>query len=382
MIYFDNAATSWPKPKEVATAMTHYLSDVGGSPGRSGHRLALEAGRIVLQARENVAELFNVIDPSRVVITKNATEALNTAVLGLLKPGDHVITTAVEHNSVIRPLRHLEANRHIKLTIIPCDKKGVLDLGALLKALQLPTQLVVATHASNVTGVINPLADIGTMARDAGALFLVDAAQTSGAVPIDVEALKIDMLAFTGHKSLFGPTGTGGLVVREGLDLQPLTTGGTGSESEHEYQPKFMPDSLESGTLNSVGIAGLMASTEFLLKTGVDKIRAHDQALTARLLDGLTAIEQVQVYGLQSATCQSSVVSFNVTGKSPSEVGLILDEKYAIMCRVGLHCAPTAHRVIGTFPDGAVRFGLSYFNTFDEVDTAVTAIEQIAKGQS
>lgn len=381
IIYFDNAATSWPKPKGVAAAMTHYLSDIGGSPGRSGHRLALEAGRMVLQARENLAELFNVIDPGRIVLTKNATESLNTALLGLLNPGDHVITTAVEHNSVMRPLRWLEANRQVTVTVIPCDAAGLLDMNALRQALRQPTRLVVATHASNVTGVISPLAAIGALARQAGAMLLVDAAQTAGALPIDVEAMRIDMLAFTGHKSLFGPTGTGGLYVREGINLTPLMTGGTGSESEHEVQPEFMPDSLESGTLNSVGLAGLVASTDFLLTTGVNTIRTHDQALTTRLLAGLALIEQVKIYGPQQADCRASVVSFNIAGKSPSEVGLQLDECYEVMCRVGLHCAPSAHRVLGTFPTGTVRFGLSYFNTFAEIDTAVAAVKQIANGQ-
>jgi cysteine desulfurase family protein len=360
--------------------MTHYLREIGGSPGRSGHRLALEAGRMVLQARENLAELFNIVDPGRIVFTKNATEALNTALLGLLEPGDRVITTAAEHNSVMRPLRWLEANRQVSVTVIPCDANGLLDLEALRQALRQPTRLVVATHASNVSGVINPLAVIGALARQAGALFLVDAAQTAGAFPIDVEAMQIDLLGFTGHKSLFGPTGTGGLVVGEGIDLRPLTTGGTGSESEHEYQPEFLPDSLESGTLNSVGLAGLVAGTDFLLATGIDKIRMHDQALTTRLLSGLASLEQVLVYGPQQADCQTGVVSFNVAGKSPAEVGLALDEKFGVMCRVGLHCAPSAHRVLGTFPTGAVRFGLSYFNTFAEIDAAVAAVRQIANG--
>lgn len=382
IIYFDNAATSWPKPPGVAAAMVHYLSDTGASPGRSGHRLALEAGRMVLQARENLAELFNVVDPGRIVFTKNATEALNTALMGLLEPGDRIITTTVEHNSVMRPLRWLEAHRQVSVTVIPCDANGVLDLDALRQALHQPARLVVATHASNVSGVINPLTEIGRLVHEAGVLFLVDASQTAGAFPIDVETMKIDMLAFTGHKSLFGPTGTGGLVVGEGIDLRPLTLGGTGSKSEHEYQPQFLPDSLESGTLNSVGLAGLVASTDFLLTTGIENIWSHDRALTARLLDGLTALEQVRVYGPQQADRQVGVVSFNVAGKSPSQIGLALDEQFGVMCRVGLHCAPSAHRTLGTFPAGTVRFGLSYFSTFDEIDAAVAAVQQIANGQT
>lgn len=382
IIYFDNAATSWPKPPGVAEAMMHYLSEIGASPGRSGHRMALEAGRLVLKARENLAELFNVVDPGRIIFTKNITEALNTALLGLLEVGDRVITTAVEHNSVMRPLRWLEMNRHVSVTTIPGDAQGVLDLDALRQALGQPARLVVATHASNVSGLINPLPEIGRLAREAGALFLVDAAQTAGSVPIDVETMHIDMLGFTGHKSLFGPMGTGGLVVGEGIDLRPLISGGSGSQSEHEYQPEFLPDRLESGTLNSVGLAGLVASTDFLLTAGIEEIRAHDRALTARLLEGLAALDQVRVYGPRQTDRQANVVSFNVTGKSPSQVGLALDEQFGLMCRVGLHCAPAAHRTLNTFPTGTVRFGLSYFNTFDEIETALAAVQQIAQGQT
>ena len=379
MIYFDNAATSWPKPESVGQAMLHYLNDVGASPGRSGHRLALDAGRLMLQARENLAALFNIEDPGRVVFTKNVTEAINTALFGLLEPGDRVLTSAVEHNSVMRPLRWLESNLIITLETIPCDEHGVLDLAALATALETPTQLVALTHASNVTGAINPLSIICPMVQAAGTRLLIDAAQTAGALPIDLASNAIDLLAFTGHKSLLGPTGTGGLIIGDAVKLRPLTLGGTGSESEYEFQPAFLPDQLESGTINSVGIAGLMASTQFLLETGVEQVQRHDQMLVARLLEGLAAIDGVTVYGPQDAANRAGVVSFNIDQKSPADVGLILDEEFEIMCRVGLHCAPAAHRAVGTFPDGSVRFGVGYFNTLDEVDRAVVAVGEIMK---
>ncbi|MEM7125104.1 MAG: aminotransferase class V-fold PLP-dependent enzyme [Chloroflexota bacterium] len=379
MIYLDNAATSWPKPDCVTQAMVHFMNKVGASPGRSGHRLALDAGRVVLTARENLATLFNVDDPGRVIFTKNVTEALNTTLFGLLQPGERVITSAGEHNSVMRPLRWLETNRLITVTVVPCDSQGILDLDALASALQQPTRVVVLTHASNVTGVINPLPAISQLVRAAGALLVIDAAQTAGVMPIDLTADDVDVLAFTGHKGLLGPTGTGGLVLGEDVPLRPLIFGGTGSESEHEFQPGFLPDQLESGTLNSVGIAGLMRSTQFLIETGVAQIRQHEEKLVARLLDGLSRINDVTVYGPSDAHERSSVVSFNIANRSPAQVGLRLDETYEIMCRVGLHCAPAAHRVVGTFSDGSVRFGLGYFNTPTEIDQAIHAVQAIAK---
>ncbi len=379
IIYFDHAATSWPKPPEMAAAMTHYLGEVGANPGRSGHRMAVESARIVYEAREAIADLFNAPDPLRVTFGANVTEALNLAIRGYLRAGDHVITSSMEHNSVMRPLRALE-REGVELTVVRCSPEGFLDPAAVEAAIRPNTTMIVLNHASNVVGTLLPVAEVGHIARQHG-LLLVDAAQTGGAYPIDVQADRIDLLAFTGHKSLYGPMGTGGLVVGERVDvnrMEPLKRGGTGSQSELEEQPDFLPDVYESGTPNGVGLAGLGASARWVLAQGVKTIRAHEKALTQRLIDGLRAIPGVTVYGGLDASRQTATVSFGVAGLEPSEVGLRLDDEYGIMCRVGLHCAPTAHKTMGTFPDGTVRFGLGAMNTADEVDAALEAVRQLA----
>ncbi|MGQ9600597.1 MAG: aminotransferase class V-fold PLP-dependent enzyme [Anaerolineae bacterium] len=382
MIYFDNAATTWPKPPGVAEAMLHYLHHIGANPGRSGHRLAAEAARIVYAAREAVAELFRAPDPLRVVFGANATEALNLAMIGLLRAGDHVITSSMEHNSVMRPLRWLE-RQGVGVTVVPCSPEGVLDPAMVEAAIRPETRMIVLNHASNVVGTILPVGKVGLIARRHGLLLLVDAAQTAGVVPIDMEAEAIDLLAFTGHKSLYGPMGTGGLVVGERVDpmqLEPLKRGGTGSRSEREEQPDFLPDVCESGTLNAVGLAGLEAGIRWVVQRGVDRIRADEIELTQQLIDGLRAIPGVTVYGSLDATRQTATVSFNVAGIEPSEVGLRLDEEYGVLARVGLHCAPAAHKTLGTFPAGTVRFGLAALNTAEEVRAAVDAVRHIALG--
>ncbi len=276
LLYFDNAATSWPKPEETQAAMNRYLREIGGSPGRSGHRLSIEAGRVILDAREAVALLFGVDDPSRIVFTKNATEALNIALRGLLNAGDHVITSSMEHNSVMRPLRALE-EEGVAVSVIPCSVRGELDPAALPSAIRPNTKAIILTHASNVTGTILPIGEAGRVAREHGLILIVDAAQTAGVLPICVEEMGIDLLAFTGHKSLFGPPGTGGLYIRKGLETQirPLMTGGTGSRSEFEEQPLFLPDKFEAGTPNTIGLAGLAAGVSWILARGVDAIRAR-----------------------------------------------------------------------------------------------------------
>ena len=380
MIYFDNAATSWPKPPAVIAATAHFLEDVGASPGRSAHRRAVESGRIVYEAREAVAELFNAPNPLRVVFGANVTEALNLALTGYLRPGDHVITSAMEHNSVMRPLRELE-RQGVALTVVQCSAEGFLDPGVVEAAVRPETVLVALNHASNVVGTLLPVAHVGRIARERGILLLVDAAQTGGAYPVDVQADEIDLLAFTGHKSLFGPMGTGGLIIGERVDparLRPLRRGGTGSNSEREEQPGFLPDMCESGTPNAVGLAGLKAGVRWVLDRGVEAIRTHEVALAQRLSDRLCSIPGVEVYGGLDAGRQTATVSFNIAGLAPSEVGLRLDEDYGIMCRVGLHCSPAAHRTIGTFPDGTVRFGLAALNTPEEVDEAADAVRQLA----
>jgi len=381
MIYFDNAATSWPKPPVVAEAMVRFMSDVGANPGRSGHRLSVEAARVVYAAREAVAELFHAPDPLRVVFGHNVTEALNLALRGLLHPGDHVITSSMEHNSCMRPLRAL-GRAGVEVAVVPCSPQGFLRSAGVEAAIRPNTVLVVLNHASNVVGTLLPVAEVGRLARQHGLLLLVDAAQTGGAYPIDVQTDGIDLLAFTGHKSLYGPTGTGGLIVGERVDvahMEPLIRGGTGSHSEYEEQPDFLPDVYESGTPNVVGLAGLEAGVRWVLGRGVEAIRAHEEALTQRLVEGLRAVPGVTVYGGLDAQRQTATVSFNVAGMEPSEVGLRLDEDCGIMCRVGLHCAPVAHRTLGTFPAGTVRFGLGAFNTAEEVDVGLAAVNSLAR---
>jgi cysteine desulfurase family protein len=380
MIYFDNAATSWPKPPGVAEAMMRFLNEVGANPGRAAHRRAVEAGRVVYAARESVAELFHAPNPLRIVFGPNVTEALNLALVGLLRPGDHVVTSSMEHNSVMRPLRALE-KAGVAVTVVRCSPEGCLSLTDLESAIQSNTRLVALNHASNVVGTLLPVAEAGHLAREHELLLLVDAAQTAGAYPIDLTTTPIDLLAFTGHKSLGGPMGTGGLVIGDRIgpcDLLPLKRGGTGSRSEFEEQPDFLPDMCESGTPNAVGLAGLTAGIRWVLERGVETVRNHEVALTQRLIEGLCDIPGVTVYGGLDATSQTATVSFNIAGVEPSEVGLRLDDEHEVMCRVGLHCSPSAHKTLGTFPMGTVRFGMGAFNTVNEVDASLTAIRRLA----
>ncbi len=385
MIYFDNAATSWPKPDGVAAAMVACLCGQGANPGRSGHRLSLAAGRVVYEARERVARLFGVGDPLSVAFTKNATEATNLALLGLLAPGDHVITSVMEHNSVLRPLRFLEG-QGVMVTRVPCAADGSLDPDDVARAFNRKTKLVVLGHASNVVGTLCPIEEVGKLAAERGVLFCVDAAQTAGLCPIEVRALHIDLLAFTGHKSLLGPQGTGGLCIGERARdrLRPLLYGGTGSASDSDVHPDFLPDRFEAGTLNVVGLAGLAAGLAFLEHQGLTSIRERERGLTRRLLEGLAAIPGVRVFGAREAERRTAIVSWNLAGRNCSEVASALEERAQICCRPGLHCAPLAHRQLGTFPEGSVRFSLGLFNTDAEIDTVLDAVREIAvpvKGQ-
>lgn len=381
MIYLDHAATSWPKPPEVIRAMADYLERSGGNPGRAGHRLSIEAGRIVYDAREAVAELFHAPDPLRVIFTLNATHAINLALCGMLRRGDHVVTSGVEHNSVMRPLRALES-KGVSFSAVPCDSDGTLDPGKVAEAMTPATRMVAITHASNVIGTILPVHEIAEVAHRAGALLLLDAAQTAGVLPIDVTAMGVDLLAFTGHKGLQGPPGTGGLVIGERVQtglMEPLVRGGTGSRSEHEVQPEDCPDKFESGTANGCGIAGLAAGIRFVLRQGVPAIRSHEAGLARLLMEGLGSIPGVTIYGVDKPSDRTAVVSFTMRGKRVSEIGLLLDEEYGIMSRVGLHCAPAAHRTIGTFPEGTVRFAAGVATTTGEIRTAIDAVARIAR---
>jgi len=316
-----------------------------------------------------------------VVFGSNITEALNLALRGLLRPGDHVITSSMEHNSMMRPLRALEA-QGVKLTVIPCTPQGFLNPEDIESGVRPDTKMIALNHASNVVGTLLPIAEAGAIARKHNLLLLVDTAQTGGTYPVDMQDLKIDLLGFTGHKSLYGPMGTGGLIIGERVDIskmEPLKRGGTGSNSEREHQPDFLPDMFESGTPNAVGLAGLHAGIQWVLREGVEVIRAREESLTQTLVDSLQAIPGVIVFGSLDATRQTATISFNLTGVAPSEVSLRLDEEYQIMCRVGLHGAPAAHKTIGTIPGGTVRFGLGAFNTMSEVHLALKAIRELAK---
>lgn len=381
MIYFDNAATSWPKPPEVKKAMVKFMEEIGANPGRSGHLLSIEAARILYETREAFSTLFRVKDPSRIVFTLNATESINLALKGLLRPGDHIITSSMEHNSVMRPLRYLE-KKGVELSILPCSSNGTLNPQDAERKIQSNTKMIILNHASNVTGTLLPIKEVGLIARNHNLLFLVDAAQTAGAYPIDMETEKIDLLAFTGHKSLYGPQGTGGLVIGERIEekeMTPLKQGGTGSRSEFEEQPDFLPDRFESGTPNGVGIAGLLAGIQFVLEKGTEHIRQYESNLIEKLINGLEEIPRIKLYGSENKEERMATLSFNIAQLSPSNVSFYLEKEFGILCRPGLHCAPSAHKTMGTFPEGTVRFSLSYFNTEEEVDRAIDALNSIAK---
>ncbi|MDI6857786.1 MAG: aminotransferase class V-fold PLP-dependent enzyme [Dehalococcoidia bacterium] len=383
MIYLDNAATSWPKPPEVARAMTDFLEKAGGNPGRSGHGLSVQAGRVLFETRELLAALFNAPDPLRVIFTASATHALNIALQGLLREGDHVVCSGIEHNSVMRPLRELE-RRGVRLTVAPCSSDGTLQVSELRKAVTPRTRLVALAHASNVIGTIQPVEEAAAIAHAAGALLLIDAAQTAGVLPIDIAAQGIDLLAFTGHKGLLGPQGTGGLVIGERVDvreLRPLFFGGTGSRSQHQEQPDALPDKYESGTPNGPGIAGLGAGVRFLLARGIDSVREHELALMRALIDGLGETPNVTLFGPTDVHRRVAIASVTVAGRSVSEVGQRLEQESGVLARVGLHCAPAAHRTIGTFPEGTVRLAPGVFTTMRDVDAAVKALRRIAQGR-
>ncbi len=381
MIYLDNAATSWPKPPEVLKAMADVLEHAGGNPGRSGHHLSIEAMRLMYETREDIVRFFHASDPLRVIFTSNATHAINIALQGLLKPGDHVVTSAMEHNAVMRPLRSLE-KRGLNLDVVPCASDGSLDIEDVAQAIRSHTRLVVINHASNVVGTILPVAGIASLAHRVGAWLLVDASQTAGAMPINTQAMGIDLLAFTGHKGLQGPPGIGGLIIGDNVDasrIEPLMRGGTGSQSELEEQPEHLPDKFESGTPNIVGIAGLRAALHWLENSGIEAIEARKKEFYRALIDGLSGIPGVKLYGPLDPARATAIVSLTIDGKLVSEIGLKLDEEHGILSRVGLHCAPAAHRTIGSFPEGTVRLAPGVFTTMVDIRQTIQAIAKVAR---
>ena len=377
MIYLDNAATTWPKPESVYQAVDQCLRTRGANPGRGGHGMARAASLLLYETREALAELFGIADANQLVFTYNATDAISMAVMGLADPGDSIVTTSMEHNAVARTLR-LAQSRGVTIHVVPCDSTGQLDMQAMAAAIREKPKAVVMTHASNVTGTVMPVAEVGKLTKAQGVALMVDAAQTAGVEDIHVADMGIDILAFSGHKGLLGPQGTGGLYIHEAITVRPLRVGGTGSLSESDLQPEFMPDSLESGTPNTPGIAGLNAGVQFILQTGQTAIRAKEMELTGQLLAGLQAIPAASVYGRLELLGRTAVVSFTLKGQDSGQIAHLLDQQYAIACRSGLHCAPWAHKTIGTLKTGTVRLSPGYFNTQQEIEQALAAIREIA----
>lgn len=378
-IYFDNAATSFPKPEAVYDAVDQYQRLNGASAGRGAYRRAMEADEIIFNARSLLGRLFNIADVSRIVFTANVTESLNLALKGSLEPGDHVITGGMEHNAVWRALKVLEQERGIGITVLSCPLGMPFKASEVEKAITPATRLIAMNHASNVTGTLMPLEEVGRIARRRGIAFLIDTAQTAGVYPVDVTELNADLLAFTGHKGLLGPTGTGGLYIAPGMELAPLKEGGTGGDSLLERQPDHLPNRYEAGTMHTAGIAGLGASVKFILEHGVENIREHERELTALALELLEQVPGADVYGPRSAGERVAVISFNLADTAPEEVTYVLDELYGIMARSGLHCSPQAHRAIGTENRGTVRISFGYFNRREEVEQLIRALCKITE---
>jgi cysteine desulfurase family protein len=381
VIYLDNAATSWPKPESVYQTMDEFLRKKGGNPGRGSHSMAVAAGETVAETRLLIARLINAPDIAQVIFTLNCTDSLNLGLKGLLKPGDQVITSCIGHNSLVRPLRKLE-RQGVKITRLPPSlEAGVISAQDIEKAITRDTRLVAVTHASNVTGTIQPIEEYGVVARKHNLIFMVDAAQTAGRYPIDVQAGNIDLLAFSGHKGLLGPPGIGVLYVGSRVDLNSLREGGTGSYSEQEEQPLALPYRYESGTINSVGISGLGAGLNYIFSEGLEKICAHERYLIDRLTEGLANIPGLILYRSDDEFKQVPIISLNIAGYEPGEVGAILDQAFDVKVRTGLHCAPAAHKTLGTFPLGTIRLSPGYFNTVEEINFTVAAIKKIASSE-
>lgn len=378
MIYLDNAATSYPKPDNVYVEMARCMKEYCANPGRGGHYMSIASINAVSKARENVSRFFNISDPMQLCFTKNATEALNIAIRGSLKAGDHVVTTSMEHNSVIRPLKTLEKNEGVEIAIVRANSFGEIDPEDIRRSIKRNTKLIVCTISSNVNGAIMPVKEIGRTARNYGIAFLVDGAQGAGSVKIDVEDMCIDMLAFPGHKGLLGPQGTGGLYIRSDLKINPLMQGGTGSNSENLYQPEIMPDLLESGTLNTPGIVGLNAGIEFINAFGLNNLILYKNMLLERLIQGIEEIKGIKMYNSHSASFNSGIVAVNVKDADSTEISYALDRNYKIATRAGLHCAPLAHETLGTMKRGIVRFSIGCFNSVDEIDIALNALREIS----
>lgn len=377
MIYLDNAATTLHKPPQVVEAVTRAMCTMGNS-SRGAYGSALAAARTIYDVRCKLADFFGCPRPDHVIFTANATEALNIAISGLFAPGDHVISTDLEHNSVLRPLYRLEREGKISLSFVPADQKGCVDYGDFEKLIRPETRAIVCTHASNLTGNLLDLSSIGRIAKKHGLLFVVDGSQTAGCLPIHMEKMQIDVLCFTGHKGLMGPQGTGGLCIGQGVEIRPWKVGGSGIQSYSKEQPAQYPTRLEAGTLNGHGIAGLGAAVDYLEKVGLETVREKEQALMRRFHEGVAGIEGVKVYGDFSAPERAAIVALNIRDFDSGAVADELSEVYGIAVRAGAHCAPRMHRALGTEETGAVRFSFSWFNTAEEVEAGIQAVKELA----
>jgi cysteine desulfurase/selenocysteine lyase len=378
-IYLDNAATSWPKPPGVIEAMQEFLVDAGGSPGRSGHHRSIATSRAVSLARERLADLLGVETPDELIFTKNATEGLNIAVYGLAEGVERIVTTSLEHNSVMRPLRDLEQQGRCAIEVVHADgNTGEIDLDDWASRLGGGTTLAVAVHASNVTGILLPVEAMAAAAADAGVPFVVDASQSVGHLPLALAGLGASAVAMPGHKGLLGPMGTGLLYLAPGVQPAPRLRGGTGSRSESEYQPDFLPDRYEAGTMNAIGIVGLGAGAEYLTRVGLDRVQARLTELGRRFRDGLVDVDGVELQGPADPVRSVGIASLNVRGVPCATVARLLDDEWGVMTRAGLHCAPAAHRSLGTAPEGTLRFSWSHDTTEQEIDTAIEAVRTVA----
>lgn len=375
-VYLDNSATTYPKPEEVYNSVYNYMKNIGANPGRGGYANALEGDRIIFNCREALMNLFNFNTLENVVFTSNITQSLNIILKSMVKNGWHIITSSIEHNSVIRPLFSLKESKNIEVDILQCSKDGLININEFRKAIKPNTKLVVLTHASNVMGTIQPLEEIGKICKDNNIYFVIDSAQSAGAIPVDFSKLNCNALAFTGHKSLLGPQGIGGFLIDDALNKEASTfiEGGTGSISQSTVQPDFLPDKFESGTLNAPGIAGLLAGVNYIMNEGISSIKEREMELCQRFIDGLCNIESIEIYGFKDASLRTPTISINSSKINNAELGFILDREFGIMARTGLHCSPLAHQTIGTFPVGTLRFSLGPFNDKKDIDYALYAI--------
>lgn len=377
-IYLDNAATSMIKPEVVAKSMYEFMTTNGTTSGRGSYKKAIQSDQQVYEARKLVASLFNFDNPKNVIFTSNITEALNIVINGILEEGDHIITSSLEHNAVWRCLKALERDKNIKISKIKSSIEGFTKPKDVEDAIQENTKLIIFNHASNVLGTIQPIKEIGKIARKYNIPFLVDSAQTAGTYPIDIKNDNIDLLAFTGHKCLLGPMGTGGIVINWDGNIKPLKSGGTGGDSSYEYQPNYYPNKLETGTLNVTGLVGLKEAIKFINKEGIENIHNKEKEITEYALNKLQNIDNIEIYGPKDSNKIIGVISFNIKNKIPEEVAYELDSKYNIMVRAGLHCSPNAHELIGTKSTGTIRIGIGYFNEKEDIDILVKSLKEIS----